>query len=382
MSFSGASVGSSVSQSGALSNTGGTSLTVSQASITGSAFSLSGISLPLSLAPGQNASFVVTFTPQTSGSVSGNVAFANNGSNPTLNIPLSGTAATQGALTSNPTSDNFGSVQVGSTQNVYQTITNSGGTSVSVSQANVTGAGFSISGLAVPTTLSPGQSVSFTASFSPKVAGSVSGSISIVSNASNPNLLIGLSGAGTSQGQLTVTPTSANFGTVTLGSTSSQSGSVTASGSSVTITSGSISSTEFLLTGITFPLTLNAGQSAPLTLTFAPQSTGTASATLHFVSNASNSPTATLNGTGGSVTHSVGLNWSGTGSGIAGYNVYRANTSGGPYSGINSGLDSTTSYTDTLVQAGQTYYYVVTAVDGSGNESAYSNETSATIPSP
>jgi TolB protein len=49
---------------------------------------------------------------------------------------------------------------------------------------------------------------------------------------------------------------------------------------------------------------------------------------------------------------------------------------------MNSGLDSTTSYTDNAVQAGQTYYYVVTAIDGSGNESAYSTEASATIPSP
>jgi fibronectin type 3 domain-containing protein len=34
------------------------------------------------------------------------------------------------------------------------------------------------------------------------------------------------------------------------------------------------------------------------------------------------------------------------------------------------------------VTAGQTYYYVVTAVDGSGNESVVSNEVAVTIPTP
>jgi hypothetical protein len=325
---------------------------------------------------------MLSYTPQATGTVTGNLAFSNNGSNPTLNVGLSGTATTAGTLTANPASDGFGSVQVGSRQTVYQTITNSGGTSVNLSQASVTGTGFSISGLTLPATLSPGQSVSFPVSFSPTLAGSASGSISIVSNASNPNLTMGLSGTGTAQGQLTLTPTSANFGTVTVGSTSTQSGSISASGSSVTITSGSVNSSEFLLSGIAFPLTLAAGQSALLTLTFAPQMSGTTSATLSFVSNATNGPTGTLAGTGVTPSHSVGLTWSDSSSGIAGYNIYRAGVSGGPYSGINSGLNPTTSYADNSVLAGQTYYYVVTAVNGSGVESAYSSEVAATIPTP
>jgi fibronectin type 3 domain-containing protein len=41
-----------------------------------------------------------------------------------------------------------------------------------------------------------------------------------------------------------------------------------------------------------------------------------------------------------------------------------------------------TSYTDTAVQASQTYYYVTTAVDSNNNESIYSNEARATVPTP
>lgn len=61
--------------------------------------------------------------------------------------------------------------------------------------------------------------------------------------------------------------------------------------------------------------------------------------------------------------------------------MYRAGVSGGPYASVASG-NSGTSYVDGSVQAGQTYYYVVTAVDTNGAESVYSNQVQAVIPSP
>jgi len=63
-----------------------------------------------------------------------------------------------------------------------------------------------------------------------------------------------------------------------------------------------------------------------------------------------------------------------------GYNVYRATISGGSYTLLNSSLVPMTQYSDANVQSGQTYYYVVTAVDSSNNESIHSNQVSATIP--
>jgi fibronectin type 3 domain-containing protein len=43
-------------------------------------------------------------------------------------------------------------------------------------------------------------------------------------------------------------------------------------------------------------------------------------------------------------------------------------------------LDPSTTDTDTNVQSGSTYYYVVTAVDSSGHQSAYSSQVKAVIP--
>jgi fibronectin type 3 domain-containing protein len=68
--------------------------------------------------------------------------------------------------------------------------------------------------------------------------------------------------------------------------------------------------------------------------------------------------------------------------GAVGYNIYRGAVSGGPYSMINTSLVTSAAYSDNTVASGQTYYYVATAVDGSSNESAYSNQTQAVIPNP
>jgi hypothetical protein len=262
-------------------------------------------------------------------------------------------------------------------------LTNTGGASVTISQAAVTGTGFGISGLNVPLTLNPGASVTFSAVFAPQAPANANGSITVSSDASNPTLTVSLSGTGTAQGQLALTPAVLDFGNVTVGTNVSQTSSLSASGASVTVSSASLSSVEFSLTGISFPLTIAAGQSVPFTLTFAPQTSGTASAILSFASNAPNVPTETLNGNGiAAPPHSVSLSWTGAGSGVVGYNVYRGTASRGPYTQINSALDTTTAYSDNAVLAGQTYYYVATALDGSGMESAYSNEAQVVVPSP
>jgi hypothetical protein len=80
--------------------------------------------------------------------------------------------------------------------------------------------------------------------------------------------------------------------------------------------------------------------------------------------------------------HSVSLSWSpSSSSGVSYYNVYRGTVSGGPYSLLKNGVSSAL-YTDSNVQSGSTYYYVTTAVDSSGMESAHSNEAQAPIPMP
>jgi hypothetical protein len=78
--------------------------------------------------------------------------------------------------------------------------------------------------------------------------------------------------------------------------------------------------------------------------------------------------------------HSVALSWNASASAVSGYNIYRSTISGSSYLRINSSQVAGLNYTDSTVQNGATYYYVTTAVDNSGSESAYSNQVSAAIP--
>jgi hypothetical protein len=381
--FGNVTVGNNQTVPVTVTNTGGEGVTLSSAAATGPGFSFTGPNLPITLNAGQGTTFNVVFAPSATGAASGTLTINSNASNATLSVPLSGTGVTPAALAANPTSLAFGSVQVGSSSSLSETLTNTGGTTVTITQANVTGAAFSVSGLTLPLTLTANQSVTFTVTFAPTSVGAVSGNLSVVSNASNSPLNIALTGTGTAQGQLAVSPTSLSFGNVVVGSSSSLNGTLNASGASVTVTSASLTNSEFVLSGISLPVTLAAGQSTPFTVTFTPQASGATSAFLSFSSNAANSPAVqSMTGTGTPpAQHTADLTWNSSNNAV-GYNVYRGSVSGGPYSMINTSLDGTTAYTDNTVVSGQTYYYVATAVDGSSNESGYSNETQAVIPNP
>jgi Cep192 domain 4 len=186
------------------------------------------------------------------------------------------------------------------------------------------------------------------------------------------------------QGTLSVSPQSVAFGNVLIGTSAKQTVTLSNSSSSaITVNSVGITGTGFSQTGPTLPLTLAAGQSSSITVTFAPQNSGSVSGALQVGSNASNpSVSVALSGTGSTVQHSVDVNWAASTSTVAGYNVYRGTASGGPYSKINSTLITGLTYTDSTVSSGATYYYVVTAVAADGTESSFSSQVQAVIPTP
>lgn len=380
--FGNVQVGNNKTITETITNTGGVDVNISQAKATGTGFSINGITPPLTLTPGQSITFNVVFTPPAAGSDSGNLAIKSDASNPTLNIPLSGMGVAPGTLTPTQASINFGNVQVGHNKSVSETVTNTGGSDVNISQATVTGTGFSVSGINPPLTLTAGQSITFSVVFTPPAAGSDTGNLAIKSDASNPTLNIPLSGTGTPAAQLAVNPTSLNFGNVVVGQSSQQPAQLVASGATVTVSSVNVSNPQFTVSGLSFPVVIPAGQSAQFTVTFTPQSTGAKSGTVSFTSDAANSPTVlSVSGTGTQgAQHSVLLSWTASISpNITGYNVYRGTTPGGPYSKISS-LDPNTNYTDSTVANSTTYYYVTTAVDSNSEESVHSNEAQAVIP--
>src|SRR5207245_11688710 len=79
---------------------------------------------------------------------------------------------------------------------------------------------------------------------------------------------------------------------VVIGQSKNMTATLSATGSNVTVSSASASTSEFTLSGVSFPFAITAGQSKAVTVTFTPQSSGTASATISFARSASNSPTS------------------------------------------------------------------------------------------
>ena len=300
--FGSVQVGSKQSLPASITNPSSSSVTITQATTTGTGYSVAGLSLPLSLAAGKTQPFTVIFTPQSASNSNGSVTIVNDGSTPNINVPLSGNGLTAGALTASPSSLSFGNVQVGNHQATSETLTNSSqSVTVTISQAAISGTGFSMSGLTPPVVLGPGQQVTFGVSFAPQSAGNAGGSISVTSNASDPNLAIPLTGNGTNApaGQLVISPTSFDFGSVDVGSYANLPAQLSATGASVTVSSGTTSNSAFTLSGVSFPVTIPPGQNVQFVITFTPPSAGQSSGTASFTSNAANSPTvASLSGTG------------------------------------------------------------------------------------
>ncbi len=436
--FGSVAVGSSATQN--VTVTAGTaSVTISQASASGSGFSVSGLTLPATLAAGQSATFQVNFAPATSGSVTGSVSLTSNASNSPTTIAVSGTGAS--GLPAGCTSSTA----------VWQSSSYSQQTGTFTAQwdaapsAQAIGAFTGLSSAAATTwtdnavmvrfntdntiqalkggnpdaytadtaiTYSAGSSYHFRVvvsvpahTYSVYVTPPGGAETLLAANypfRSSQQTVAGLSfvniiwetGSGATfcnfaltptAGGLSASPGSVNFGSVTVGSSATQNVTVTASNSSVTITQASASGSGFSLSGLTLPATLAAGQSATFQVNFAPATSVSVTGSVSLTSNASNSPTTiAVSGTGATpVSHSVALNWvASTSTGVIGYYVYRGTQSGGPYTKLNGTPVTATSYTDATVTAGSTYYYVVTAVDSSGTESAFSSEATATIPTP
>jgi hypothetical protein len=176
---------------------------------------------------------------------------------------------------------------------------------------------------------------------------------------------------------------SLTFGNVNVSSTTTQNVTLTNSGNSTLTVSGvTLAGAGFSASGVSTGLILNPGQTVTQAVAFSPSGAGSITGNMTVASNASNSPDAiTISGTGVAVTnYSADLSWTPSTSTVVGYNTYSSTVSGGPYNRLTSSPAAGTSYTDSTVQAGKTYYYVVTPVDSSGNESAKSSEVSATIP--
>jgi hypothetical protein len=314
------------------------------------------------------------------------VSITDNASGSPQTVSLSGTG-TAGVVSLSASSLAFGNQSVGVTS-AAQTVTlsNTGTAALSITSLALTGTNASdfAQTNACGSSVAAGSNCTISVTFTPVASGSRTASLSIADNASGSPQTVSLSGTGTAA-LVSLSPTSLAFG--------NQGVDVTSTAQTVTLSNtgnAALSITSLAPTGTnasdfaqsnTCGSSLAAGANCTIAVMFTPSVAGTEAASLSLADNASGSPqTVSLSGAG---THDVILSWTAsTTPGVVGYNVFRGATSGGESTTpLNSSPINGTTYADATVQAGQTYYYVVTAVaSGDVTQSADSNEVSATVP--
>src|SRR6266404_3163839 len=223
VSFGSAVVGKKVSQTVSVANTGSMPVNISQANVSNSQFSVTGLVMPLSLPVGQSSGFQVSFAPNSSGNVTGTLTVTTDAGVASPQVALSGTAtAAPQQISLNPASLNLGTITVGGTGNGTATVSNVGGSNLTVSLISVNGGPFGVSGITTPSTIVPGGSITLNVTYSPTIAGSNSGAISFTSNDPlTPTSTISLAGTATAAAVApTITTAPANQ-TVTAGQTAS-----------------------------------------------------------------------------------------------------------------------------------------------------------------
>jgi len=324
----------------------------------------------------------------------------------TLSPAVGGSGATvtlSGAASATTTSDGAGNYSFSGLANGTYTVTPShtGYTFNPISKtAPVNGA--SVASINFTATPQIGQTYSITGTISPITGGS--GSTVTLSGAAVATTTTDSAGnytfAGLSNGTYAVTPSHSGY----TFNPSVQTAAI--SGANVTgVNFTAQSNPTFSISGTISPITGGSGSTVTLSGAAAATTIANSSGNYTFAGLVSGSYTVTPANTGytfsppnqsvtistasvGSinftatpqVTHTVALSWNASTSTVSGYNVYRSMVSGSSYVKINPVLNAALSFTDATVQNGITYYYVTTAVDAGGNESAFSNEAPAVIP--
>ncbi len=229
-----------------------------------------------------------------------------------VNVPLIGTGIGIPNISVTPTSYNFGNVNVGSSSAPQTfTVSNTGTANIVIGTISITGTDvFKFSkqnDTCSGKTLAPSSNCTLQTVFTPVSAGSKSASLSILSNdPDTPTFNVPLSGIGVGIPNISVTPTSYNFGNVNVGSSSApQTFTVSNTGTGdLVIGTISFAGTDASQFGKQSDncsgKTLTPSSSCTVNTVFSPASTGLKSASLSIPSNDPDTPTLNvpLTGTG------------------------------------------------------------------------------------
>src|SRR5260370_40369993 len=125
--------GKKISQIVSVANTGNISVNISQVNVSSSQFSVSGLTMPLFLPVGQSSSFQIWFNATSAGNATGSLTVQTDTGVTSGQVALAGTATAAQQIGVTPGSLNLGSATVGTTVNGTVTVSNVGGSNLTVS---------------------------------------------------------------------------------------------------------------------------------------------------------------------------------------------------------------------------------------------------------
>ncbi len=234
-----------------VSNIGTDDLTLATATSSSlSNVSVNSISAPASttVTPGNSTTFTVQYTPTIAGAFSFDLAFTNNdGDENPFNITVSGTgtgspevavSSSEGGSVADGGTDAQGSEAAGAAKTLTYTVSNTGTDDLTLATATSSGpTNVTVNSISAPatTTVTPGNSTTFTVQYTPTIAGAFSFGLAFTNNDGDENPY-NISVSGTATGSPEIAVSSSEGGAVTDGGTDAQGSEAAGSAKTVTYT--------------------------------------------------------------------------------------------------------------------------------------------------
>ena len=252
-------------------------------------------STPVTLAPGSDVDFTITFTPPAPGTTqTGTIRITSNDPNtPYFDITVTATAGAGSLAVAIADHGEFGKVCVGSIRDEPLTLANTGSCMLTVTDITSSSSEFLPPDVAsYPLSIAPGTAIDLPIRFQPTITMPATAIITIYSDDPGGPKMIRVSGVVPTPRLTAVIADSGNFGKTCIGSFVDEplilcnSGDCLLSISSITSTS-----VEFLVPQVlSYPINIGSGDSLPVPVRFQPQTFGAKAATIKVFSNDPASP--------------------------------------------------------------------------------------------
>ena len=299
--FGPVAIGNSADLQATVTNTGDADLIISDVTSSDLQFTFAPNTFPITVTPGSDQIFTVTFAPTAAGVQTADFVFTHNAAGSPVTYSVQGEGLTLAPVFSiSPASLDFGDVVTGDNATLQATVTNNGNEDLIINDVTSSDLQFTFSPTAFPITLTPGNSQIFDVTFAPTAFGTQTATLQFIHNASGSPTNYSVHGVGLNPGPVfNVNPTSLNFGTVNVGNSSDLTVTVTNTGATndLNISNAAIAEAGFSVAPTT--ATIPAGGSQNFTVTFAPTADGPYTGSLVFTDDAAGSPhSVALSGTG------------------------------------------------------------------------------------